>query len=84
MVELDENVDTAVTVSAVWSSNSRPQETISPPYLTSLTFEPLTPNSSQEYTLSVTVRSSGSSAFIQSNTGSATYNLIVRRKYHVL
>ena len=84
MVEVDENVDTAVTVTVVWSSNSGPQETISPPYLTSLTFAPLTPNSSREYTLSVTVRSSGSSAFIQSNTGSSTYNLIVQRKCHGL
>ena len=80
MIEIDENVDTAVTVSIVWSSNSGPQETISPPYLTSLVFEPLTSNSSKEYTLSVTVRSSGNSAFILSNTDSATYNLVVQRK----
>ena len=80
MIEVDENVDTAVIVSVVWSSNSGPQEVLSPPYLTSLTFEPLSPTNSKEYTLSATVRSSGNSAFILSNTGSATYNVIVQCK----
>lgn len=84
MIEVDENVDTAVVLSAVWSGNGGSQETLSPPYLTSLVFEPLTPNGSNMYTLSVTIRPSGSSAFILSNTGTATHNLIVQCKFCII
>ena len=80
VVQLDQSVDTDITVSGVWSSGDGPQETTSPPYPTNLTFQPLTTDSSGEYILTVTVRSSDNSPFIVENNSSATYNLVVQRK----
>ena len=82
VVQLDQSVDTDVTVLGVWSSGAAPQETTSPPYAyrTNLTFQPLTSDSSREYTLNVTVRPSDNSPFIVGNSDSTTYNLVVQRK----
>ena len=38
VVELDQNVDTNVTVLGLWSDSNSSQETTAPPYLSSLTF----------------------------------------------
>ena len=81
MVELDENVDTDVTVSGTWSNNGGVfQETTSPPYPTNLTFQPLATNSSDVYILTVSVRPSDNSPYIVGNNGSTSYSLVVRRK----
>ena len=85
VVQLSDYVDTDVTVLGVWSSNSNPQETsllqsTESPYPTDLIFQPLTTNSTGEYTLTVTVRASDDSEFILGNSGNATYNLVVTRE----
>ena len=80
-VELGQSVDTAVTVSGIWSNNGGVyQETTSLPLLSNLTFRPLTSNSSGLYTLTVSVRPSENSSYIIGNTGSTSYSLAVRRK----
>ena len=84
VVLLDQHVDTDVTASGMWSGVGGSQETISPPYPTSLTFQPLATNSSGEYTLTVSVRPSDDSPYIVGNSGSTSYNLVVRRKFVVL
>ena len=81
MIQLDQNVDTDITASGMWSSDDEPQETTSPPYPTSLTFQPLATNSSGVYTLTVSVRPSDNSPYIVGNNGSTIYNLVVRRKF---
>ena len=81
MIQLDQNVDTDITASGMWSSSDEPQETISPPYPTSLTFQPLATNSSGVYTLTVSVRPSDNSPYMVGNNGSTIYNLVVRRKF---
>ena len=85
VVQLSDYVDTDVTVLEVWSSNSNPQETClqqstESSYLTDLIFQPLATNSTGEYTLMVTVRTSDDSEFILGSSGSTTYNLMVTRE----
>ena len=85
MVQLSVYVDSDVTVLGVWSSNSNPQETslqeaTESMYQTDLTFQPLTTNSTGEYTLIVTVRASDDSEFILGSIRSVTYNLMVTRE----
>ena len=82
IVQLDQNVDTAVTISGMWSnSGGVAQDSTSPPYPTSLTFHPLATNSSGMYTLTVSVRASDNSQYIVGNNGSVSYSVIVRRKF---
>ena len=80
VVQLDQNVDTDVTASGMWSGDDEPQETTTPPYPTIFTFQPLATNSSGEYTLTVSVRPSDNSPYILGNNGSTTYNVMVQRK----
>ena len=83
MVELDQSVDTDVTASGLWSNNGGVfQETMSPPYLTNLTFRPLATDSSDVYTLTVSVRPSDSSPYVVGNNGSTEYSLVVQRKFY--
>ena len=84
VVLLDQHVDTDVTASGMWSGVGGSQEITSPPYPTSLTFQLLATNSSGEYTLTVSVRPSDDSPYIVGNSGSTSYNLVVRRKFVVL
>ena len=83
VVHLDQSVDTDILVSGVWSSSDGSQETKAPPYPTNLTFQPLTSDSSGEYTLTVSVRPLDNSPFIVGNNGSTTYNLEVQCKLGV-
>ena len=84
VVQLDQSVNTDITVSGMWSTGNGPQETTSPPYPTSLSFQPLTSDSSGEYLLTVTIRPSDNSPFIVGSSGSTTYNLVVQRKLFML
>ena len=76
-------MDTAVIASGMWSNGGILQESTytSLPYQTSLRFHPLATNSSGVYTLTVFVRPSDNSPYIVGNSGSTSYNLVVRRKF---
>ena len=83
-VELHPTIDSGLTIVGVWSSGDGPhhvQEIASPPYLTNLTFYPLTANSSGEYTLAVTVQPSEDTPFIMGTSANIGYNLLVKRKF---
>ena len=80
VVQLDQNVDTAVTTSGMWSSSGGVLQDSTSPYPTSLTFHPLATNSSGVYTLTVTIRPSDNSQYIVGNNGSTSYSVVVRRK----
>ena len=80
VAQLDQNVDTDVTASGMWSSDDEPQETTAPPYPTNLSFQPLATNSSGEYTLTISVRPLDNSPYILGINGSTTYNVMVQRK----
>ena len=80
--ELHPNVDTNITVARTWYSSNGKEvqlETISPPYLTNLKFQPLATNSSGVYTLIITVQPLDNSSFIVDSFGAMSYNLTVRR-----
>ena len=79
-VELDLSVDTDVTVTGIWSGDATPQETSVPPYRILLPFLPATTTSSGEYTLTISIRSTNNFPLIISNSGTATYNLVIKRK----
>ena len=83
MVQLNENVDSAVTVSGMWNNSGdiSQETTTSLPYLTNLTFQPLATNSSGVYTLTISVTPSDNSPYIIGNSGSTSYNLVVIRKF---
>ena len=81
VVQLHQSVNTDITASGMWSSGGDgSQETTSPPYPTSLTFQPLASDSSGEYILTVTVRPSDNAPFIVESNGTTTYNLVVQCK----
>jgi hypothetical protein len=74
------SVDTPVTISAIWTGGSGLAEATSQTDNYSLTFQPIATNSSETFTLIVTVQSSDNSAFIVGSSGNDSYNLIVRCK----
>lgn len=81
VAQLDDSVDTNVMAVGIWSDSDNPQVTTSPPFITSLEFQPLASGSSKEYTLNVTIRPTDNSSFIVANSISIVYNLIVQRKF---
>ena len=81
IAQLNHSVDTNVTAVGIWTDNDSPQVTTSPPYLTSLEFQPLTSDSSKEYTLNITLRPTDNSSFVTVSNASIIYSLIVQRKF---
>lgn len=80
LAQLDGNVDTNITATGVWSESGTPQVLMSPPYMTSMEFWPLTTSSSREYVLNFTFMPTDNSPFITSNSASLVYSLAVQRK----
>ena len=79
-IELDSNVDTLVTVSGMWSGDTATQVTTASPYLIVLSFLPVATDSSGEYILTYTIRSSDNSQYIIEYNGQDSYSLAVARK----
>ena len=79
MVLNHQSVDTTIATSGIWSSSGGLPETTSQNNY-NLTFQPIATNNSGEYTLTVTIRPSDGSVFIVGNSGSASYNVVVRCK----
>ena len=79
-IELDSNVDTLVTVSGMWTGDTTTQVTTASPYVIMLSLLPVATNSSGEYIVTYTIRSSGSSQYIVEYNGQDSYNLTVERK----
>ena len=79
-IELDSDVDTPVTVSGMWSGDTAPQVTTASPYLIMLSFLPVATDSSGEYNVTYTLRSSDNSEYIIEYNGQDSYNLAVARK----
>lgn len=81
VVHVDQSVDTNITIMGLWSMGSGSQEVTTLQHQISLLFQPLSSDSSEEYTLTVTVKPSINSVYItESNYNSATYNLTVQGK----
>ena len=80
-IHVNEYVDTNVTTVAEWSNGDISQEGMSALFVTKLTFQPLTTNSSGKHTLIVTVKPSDDSDFIVMNTASISYDLVVKREF---
>lgn len=81
VAQLDHSVDTNVTAVGIWSGSDILQVTKSPPYMTCLEIQPLTSDSSKEYTLNITIRPTDGSSFIVASSTSIVYRLIVQRKF---
>ena len=82
IAQLHPSVDTNVTFEGMWSGDDSPQVTISPPHQATVEFQPLTPDSSKDYVLNVTFRSSSESPFITGNGDSLVYSLVVQCEWN--
>ena len=71
------NVDTDVTISGIWSGGTSSIVTTAQNLLSLL---PVATDSSGEYTVTYTIRSSDNSPHIMEYSGQDTYNLAVARK----
>ena len=79
-IDLDSNVNTPVTISGMWTGDTVPQVIIIPPYQIMLSLLPVATDSSGEYTVTYTIRSSDNSSHIIEYSGQDSYNLAVARK----
>ena len=79
-INLDSNVNTPVTVSGMWTGDTVPQVISVPPYQIMLSLLPVATDSSGEYTVTYTIRSSDKSSHIVEYSGQDNYNLAVARK----
>ena len=82
VLQLEPNVDTPVTADGMWSNNgeSTPQVTTVPPYQINQSFLPVATDSSREYTVTYTIRSSDLSPYIVEFNGTDSYNFTAIRK----
>ena len=80
MLQLDTNVDTPVTADGMWSDDGTPQVTTVPPYQINRSFLPVAIDSSREYTVTYTIRSSDLSPYIVEYNGTDSYNFTAIRK----
>ena len=76
-IQQDPNVDTGVTISGTWSGGTSSIVTIAQIMLSLL---PVATDSSGEYIVNYTVRSSDNSPYIIEYSGQDSYNLAVARK----
>ena len=79
-IDLDSNVNTPVTISGMWTGDTVPQVISVPPYQIMLLLLPVATDSSGEYTVTYTIRSSDNSPRIIEYSGQDSYNLAVARK----
>ena len=81
-IEVDSNVNTPITVSGMWprTGESGPQVTTASPYLIMLSLLPVATDSSGEYIVMYTIRSSDNSSYIVQYSGRDSYNLTVASK----
>ena len=79
-LHLDPNVDTDVTTEGMWSGDSTPQVITAPPYPINRSFLPVATDSSGEYTVTYTIRSSDLSPYIVEYRGTDSYNFTAIRK----
>ena len=79
-IDLDSNVNTPVTVSGMWTGGTVPQVITASPYQIMLSLLPVATDSSGEYTVTYTIRSSDNSLHIIEYNGTDNYNLVVARK----
>ena len=79
-IQVDSNVDAPITVSGMWTGGTTPQVTTASPYLIMLSLLPVATDSSGEYIVTYTIRSSDSSQYIVEYNGQDSYNLAVECK----
>ena len=79
-IDLDSNVNTPVTISGMWTGDTVPQVITVSPYQIMLSLLPVATDSSGEYTVTYTIRSSDNSPYIIEYSGQDTYNLVVACK----
>jgi hypothetical protein len=79
-IDLDSNVNTPVTVSGMWNGDTVPQVITIPPYQIMLSLLPVATDSSGEYTVTYTIRSSDKSPHFIEYSGQDSYNLEVSCK----
>ena len=79
-IQVDSNVDAPITVSGMWTGDTTPQVTTASPYLIMLSLLPVATDSSGEYIVTYTIRSSDSSQYIVEYNGQDSYNLAVECK----
>ena len=76
-IDLDSNVNTPVTFSGMWTGDTVPQVITASPYQIMLSLLPVATDSSGEYTVTYTIRSSDNSPHIIEYNGIDNYNLVV-------
>ena len=79
-IDLDSNVNTPVTISGMWTGDTVPQVITASPYQIMLSLLPVATDSSGEYTVTYTIRSSDNSPHITEYNGTDSYTLAVARK----
>ena len=79
-IDLDSNVNTPASLSGMWTGDTVPQVITASPYSIMLSLLPVTTDSSGEYTVTYTIRSSDNSPHVIEYSGQDTYNLVVARK----
>ena len=80
VAQLDQSVDTNVTVTGIWFDSDGVQVATSQHYTTSLEFQPLASGSSKQYIFNVMIAPTDNSSFVIASSTSIVYNLIVQRK----
>ena len=83
-IDLDSNVNTPVTISGMWTGDTVPQVISVPPYQIMLLLLPVATDSSGEYTVTYTIRSSDNSPHIIEYSGTDSYTLAVARKLNAM
>lgn len=78
VAQLDPSVDTNVTAMGIWTDSDSLQVTTTPPFISSLEFQPLAGANSKNYTLNVTVTPTDNSPFIVATNTRITYRLTVQ------